>query len=410
MKVQKRPIIKTAKTGRGKKTSRVNRISIKGRLPNGTLANESSTKGRNFWQALPRPFFAIAPMANVTDAVFRKMFAKYGKPDVTWTEFVSADGLNSAGQKRLLVDLEYTEKERPIVAQLFTGRPEEMKKAAGLIAELGFDGLDINMGCPDRAVQKQGGGAALIKSPKLALDILAAAREGVKVMRASTEKVNDQCSMKQCLGQCDVQCPDDDAGIPVSVKTRIGFNTIDLGWIELLLKQNLPVLTVHLRTRKEMSDEPAHWDLMPRIVEMRNRISPSTLLIGNGDVESIGEAREHCEKYGCDGVMIGRGVFGKPWFFSGIEKSPADRKKILIEHTKLFEKTYCGKKHLKNFDVMKKHFKAYISGWEGAKELRTKLMNTKNAMEVKEVLEVSKVPKVPKVPKVLKVRKVCKVK
>ena len=139
------------------------------------------SKPTNFWTKLPRPFFTIAPMANVTDSVFRKMFAKYGKPDVTWTEFVSADGLNSAGQKRLLVDLVYSEKERPVVAQLFTGHPEEMKKAAKLVAERGFDGLDINMGCPDRAVQKQGGGAALIKNSKIALEVLNAAREGVNL-------------------------------------------------------------------------------------------------------------------------------------------------------------------------------------------------------------------------------------
>ncbi len=310
-----------------------------------------SVKSANFWSKLPKPFFVIAPMANVTDSVFRRMFAKYGKPDVTWTEFVSADGLNSAGQKRLLVDLVYSEKERPIIAQIFTGHPEEMKKAAKLVAKLGFDGLDINMGCPDRAVQKQGGGAALIKNPKVALAVLGAAREGAP-------------------------------SIPVSIKTRIGFNSIDLTWIELLLKQNLPVLTVHLRTRKEMSDAPAHWDVMPEIIKMRDEISPGTLIIGNGDIESLQQAREYAGKYGCDGVMIGRGIFGKPWFFSGKEKTREERLKILVEHTKLFEKTYCGKKHLKNFDVMKKHFKAYVSGWDGAKELRTKLMGTKNAKEV----------------------------
>jgi tRNA-dihydrouridine synthase len=272
-----------------------------------------------------------------------------------WTEFVSADGLNSVGQKKLLVDLKYSEKERPIVAQLFTGHPDEMKKAATLVARLGFDGLDINMGCPDRAVQKQGGGAALIKNPKIALNVLEAARAGTS--------------------------------IPVSIKTRIGFNSIDLKWIEFILKQNLPALTVHLRTRKEMSDKPAHWDLMPTIVKIRDKISPRTLIIGNGDVQSLEQAKEYAEKYGCDGVMIGRGIFGAPWFFDGCkEKSPKERLKILVEHAKSFEKTYCGKKHIKNFDVMKKHFKAYVSGWEGAKDLRTKLMGTKNAKEVEGIV------------------------
>jgi tRNA-dihydrouridine synthase len=134
---------------------------------------------KNFWQKLPRTFFALAPMANVTDSVYRKMIAKYGKPDVMWTEFVSADGLVSAGRKKLLVDLVYSEKERPIVAQLFTGHPAAMREAAGLVAELGFDGLDINMGCPDRAVERQGGGAAMMKDQKAALDVLKAARAGV---------------------------------------------------------------------------------------------------------------------------------------------------------------------------------------------------------------------------------------
>ena len=299
-------------------------------------------------------------MANVTDYAFRTIITKYGKPDVIWTEFVSADGLMSAGQKKLLFDLQYSNKERPIVAQLFTGHPEIMKEAAVLIGELGFDGLDINMGCPDRAVEKQGGGASLMKNPKLAIDVLNAARSGLE-----------------------------DFLIPVSVKTRLGYNKIDLDWIRLLLEQKLPALTIHLRTRKEMSDVPAHWETMTEIVKMRNEISPETLIIGNGDIDSLRSAREMIEKYGCDGVMIGRGIFGKPWLFdrkikgSSIMKTPEERLNILLEHTKLFEKTFKGKK---NFDVMKKHFKAYVSVWDGAKELRIQLMNAKNAKEVSQII------------------------
>jgi len=330
----------------------------------------------SFWENLPRPFFALAPMANVTDLVFRKLFAKYGKPDVMWTEFVSADGLISAGQKKLLVDLVYTEKERPIVAQLFTGHPEAMKNAARLIADLGFDGLDINMGCPDRAVQKQGGGAALMQDRKLALAILESAREGIVMSKK---------------------------GLPVSIKTRLGYGKVDLKWIEYLLEQNLPALTIHLRTRKEMSDVPAHWELMPEIIQMRDKISPKTLIIGNGDVESIEQGREYAEKYGCDGVMIGRGAFGKPWLFrdtmqkrirEGTRKSETEieevsreeRLGILLEHSRMFHDAYCGRKKVKSFDVMKKHFKAYVSGWGGAKELRTKLMLAMNFKQVKKVI------------------------
>jgi tRNA-dihydrouridine synthase len=306
-------------------------------------------------------------MANVTDSVFRRMIAKYGKPDVTWTEFVSADGLVSAGQKRLLPDLKFSEKERPIVAQLFTGHPDVMMEAAKLVARLKFDGLDINMGCPDRAVERQGGGAAMIKEPKLALAVIKAAREGVGPK------------------------------IPVSVKTRIGYYKIDLEWIGFLLGLNLPALTIHLRTRKEMSDVPAHWELMPEIIRLRDEIqadlkpSERTLIIGNGDVENVEKGREFAAKYGCDGIMIGRGIFGKPWLFSGdTSRSPAVRLKILLEHSKLFEKTYCitktGQKPIKNFEVMKKHFKSYVSGWDGAKELRAKLMECESAAEVEAVI------------------------
>ncbi len=334
-------------------------------------------KDANFWAKLNKPFFVLAPMANVTDSVFRKLFAKYGKPDVTWTEFVSADGLVSEGRKKLLHNLAYTEKERPIVAQLFTGHKSEMKGASRLVAELGFDGVDINMGCPDRAVEKQGGGASLIKNPKLAIEIINSAREGVGL---AFDKKGKKKYPK--------------ALIPVSVKTRIGYNKVDFDWVHTLLEQKLPVLTLHLRTRKEMSDVPAHWELMPEFVKMRNEISPETKIIGNGDVTSMADGRDKIAKYGCDGVMIGRGIFGKPWFFAdspsgdSVESDerrmqPEFRLKVMVEHAKAFEKAF---KNIKSFDVMKKHFKAYVSGWDGAKELRVELMGTKNAKEVGEVV------------------------
>lgn len=339
-----------------------------------------------FWNKLPKPFFALAPMANVTDSVFRKIIAKYGKPDVMWTEFVSADGLISAGKKKLLIDLEYSNKERPIVAQLFTGHSEVMREAAKMIADLGFDGLDINMGCPDRAVEKQGGGAAMMKNQELAIDVLKVAQEGVG-----------------------------DSKIPVSVKTRIGYNKVDMEWIRTLLEQKLPALTVHLRTRKEMSNAPAHWEIMPEIIKMRNEISPETVIIGNGDVESVEDGILKCKKYGCNGAMIGRGIFGKLWLFENIHEfrsklRPSRRRqvstfakrnedtlsrrggsdlrlKVMLEHARLFDKTFCGKKHLKSFAVMKKHIKAYVSGWVGAKELRVKLMETDNLKEVEKVVK-----------------------
>ena len=374
-----------------------------------------------FWSDLPKPFFILAPMANVTDFAFREMIAKYGKPDVMFTEFVSANGLVSAGRNKLLIDLKFSNKQRPIVAQLFTGHPEAMKEASILVKELGFDGLDINMGCPDRAVERQGGGAAMIKDRENSLKVLEAAREGAYPL-------------------------------PVSIKTRIGYNKNEIQeWLGFLLEQKLPALTIHLRTRKEMSDVPAHWDLMPDIVQLRNEISPETLIIGNGNIESLNEAGDRISQYGCDGVMIGRGIFGKPWLFSslhyprhvGIPKFSShsaktkiqdlksvslaakndirfakrisvpqysshsakaaiaplvrsvgrilgdainieDRLKIMLEHTKLFEEIFKG---IKNFAVMKKHFKAYVSGWEGAKELRLKLMEAVSASQVDRIIK-----------------------
>ncbi len=312
---------------------------------------------QGFWPKLKKPIFVIAPMANVTDVAFRSMFAKYGKPDVMWTEFVSADGLCSPGRKILLNDLKFSEAERPMVAQLFTGHPDKMEEAAKIVEKLGFDGIDLNMGCPDRAVEKQGSGAGHIKDPENAKAVIEAARRGAP-------------------------------NIPISVKTRIGYNKVEIEtWITFLLKLNLPTLTVHLRTRKEMSDVPAHWELMPRIVELRNEISPNTIIIGNGDVESIADGKKKIKETGCDGVMVGRGIFGNPWFFSGKnlnDIAPKERLTVMVEHAKAFDEMLGD---IKNFAIMKKHFKAYVSGWEGSKELRVKLMDCDDLAAVEKVVE-----------------------
>jgi len=312
---------------------------------------------KNFWTKLEKPIFTIAPMANVTDIAFRSMFAKYGKPSVMWTEFVSADGLCSKGREILLHDLQFSTKERPIVAQLFSANENKMREAAELVEELGFDGLDINIGCPDRKVEKQGAGAGHMKDIKFAIEIIESARKGAP-------------------------------HIPVSVKTRIGYNKIEIDtWIKALLEQRLPAIIVHLRTRKEMSDVPAHWELMPEIIKMRNEISPETIILGNGDINSMEEAKKKIEETGCDGVMIGRGIFGNPWFFSG--KVPSDfpikeRLKVMLEHAKKFDKTLGD---MKSFAIMKKHFKAYVSGWEGAKDLRVKLMESNEIKEVEKIVK-----------------------
>ena len=313
-------------------------------------------KNNSFWNTLPQPFFALAPMADVTDVSFRAMFAKYGRPDVFWTEFVSADGLCSPGREQLKVDLLFEEGQRPIVAQLFTGNPKNMYAAGILAKELGFDGLDINMGCPDRKIEKQGCGCDMIRNPKTAVAVIEAAIQ---------------------------------TGLPVSVKTRIGYNKDEIdSWVPTLLQTNIVALSVHLRTRKEMSKVPAHWEAMSRIVALRDTLAPKTLLIGNGDVVDRADGERKARESGCDGIMIGRGIFGNPWIFSKTTSRDTlpirERLRVAVEHTKLFEK----KLPTKSFNLMKKHYKAYVEGFAGAKELRMKLMEeAQNATDVERIVQ-----------------------
>ncbi len=362
---------------------------------------------KGFWKKLAgkarkerRPILASASMANVTDAAFRRMLAKYGKPDVVWTEFVSCDGLCSEGKTKLLQDFIFDKSERPIIAQFFGAKPENFYKCALMAQKLGFDGIDINMGCPDKGVLRQGAGAALIKNPKLAQEIIKETLRGA-------------------------------GKLPVSVKTRIGFNEIAASpkageprpfhgreyknWIPKLLKMNLAAITIHGRTKKEMSRVPAHWDVIADIVKMRNKLKSKTLIIGNGDVVSLADAQEKYKKYGVDGVMIGRALFGNPYFFSSDWQSkkkaisPKTKLKLALEHTKLFEKIFGppaglpgqgGKKPDfakpacrtgwastgKHFDIIKKHYKAYVSGFDDAKKMRARLMKVKNFNSAKNTL------------------------
>ncbi|OGG76829.1 hypothetical protein A3B35_00495 [Candidatus Kaiserbacteria bacterium RIFCSPLOWO2_01_FULL_54_24] len=312
---------------------------------------------QSFWTGLPKPFFALAPLDDVTDAAFRRLIARYGRPDIMFTEFTSADGLvlaPEAGKQKLLKKLIFSEEERPIVAQLFTSVPEHMEEASHLCAQLGFDGIDINMGCPDKAIEKGGCGAALIKKPSLARELIRAAKK---------------------------------SGLPVSVKTRIGYNKDELeSWLPELLAEEPAAVTIHARTRKEMSDVPARWDSVARAVEIRNTMRSSTLIIGNGDVEDIVNARKKAEETKCDGVMLGRAIFGNPWIFSNsreLAHSPKERIGALQEHLALFDELLSG---TTSYATMKKHFKSYVSGWNGAKELRVRLMETESSALAQEIL------------------------
>ncbi len=342
----------------------------------------------NFWNKLKKPIFALAPMMDVTDTVFRQIVASCGrstkltinKPDVFFTEFVSCDGLCSEGKIKLLKNLKFNKKiERPIVAQFFGSKPENFYKCAKLAVKLGFDGIDINMGCPDKKIEKQGAGAALIKTPELAQKIIAETKRGA-------------------------------GKLPVSVKTRIGFNKSEIEtWIPCLLKANPAAIILHGRTRKEMSKVPAHWDLIGKAAEMAR--GSGVLIIGNGDIVSLADAKDKAKKYNLDGIMVGRGIFANPWFFNPDvnpnEIKPKDKIALLIKHLKLFDKTWhqtkpgsrssdSGKAAKikselslpgKNFAIMKKFFKMYISGWNGAKTLRAKLMTAKSVEEALKILK-----------------------
>jgi len=318
---------------------------------------------KNFWQSLPRPFFALAPLDDVTDAAFRRLIVSFGKPDVVYTEFASADGLILAAAERqdsVRRKLIFSERERPIVAQLFTASPERMEQAAYIVLEQGLDGIDINMGCPDRSVEKSRCGAALMKNPKLARRLIQAALK---------------------------------AGLPVSVKTRIGYARDEIdAWVPELLAENLSAIIIHARTRNELSDVPARWDSVARAVKIRDELGSKALIIGNGDVEDIPDARAKAGESGCDGVMLGRSIMGNPWLFADRQTPPTSRERLeaLAEHLKLFDELLSS---TTNYAIMKKHFKGYIHGWTpteyeyGAKELRLRLMETENVAEALAIID-----------------------
>lgn len=324
-----------------------------------------------FWKKLKKPIMVIAPMSGVTDEAFRLMFLKHCRPDVFWTEFVSADGLFSRGKKFCIKILDFDKKEKPIVAQLFGADPEYFEKAAALVAELGFDGVDINMGCPDRAIEKKGGGSALIKTPQIAKEIIRAAKKGA-------------------------------GKIPVSVKTRIGYDKNEIKeWITTILEEKPAVLTVHFRTRNDTYAKKANWKLAEEIIKLRNKLSPETLIFGNGDVKSLVEAKKLAKDNNLDGIMVGRAVVGDPWFFfaspkrgseggSGYIPDVTERLQAVIEHAEIFDSLHKNEivknGHYKRFESLKKHFHAYVKGFNGAKDLRDQLMKVKNTAEVKKAI------------------------
>lgn len=312
----------------------------------------------NFWRDLPRPFFVLAPMEDVTDVVFRHVVAKAARPDVFFTEFTNTESFcHPEGKKSVRGRLIFTEDEQPIVAHIWGDKPEKFREMSIGMAEMGFSGVDINMGCPVPNVAGNGQGAGLIRRPEVAAEIIQAAKAG---------------------------------GLPVSVKTRLGYSRIDewRDWLTHVLKQDIANLSIHLRTRKEMSKVPAHWELIPEIKKLRDEIAPDTLLTINGDIPDRKTGLELAEEYGVDGIMIGRGIFKNPFAF---EKEPKEHTTkelldLLRYHLDLYDH-YSKEGELRSFKALQRFFKIYVKGFHGASELRNQLMSTESTDDVRAMLD-----------------------
>ncbi len=301
-------------------------------------------------------------MDDVTDVVFRSVVADCAPPDLFFTEFVNVDGLQSRGRDKIIHKLLIDRKtDHKIIAQIWGKTPENFEKCAAEIVEMGFDGVDINMGCPEKNVVNNGCCSALINNRELAHEIIEATKRGAN------------------------------GKIPVSVKTRLGFNQIDLSWHEFLLGHDLDMLTVHLRTRKEMSEVPAHWELARELVELRNRVAPRTKLVGNGDVAGYEHGCHLAEDSGIDGVMIGRGVFHNPYCFASVDPwgstEPKKRIELYLKHVTRFKERWQGRE--RNFQSLKRFAKVYITGFDGASEIRDACMHVQTIDDMIELLETT---------------------
>lgn len=308
----------------------------------------------NFYQNLPRPFISLAPMEDVTDVVFRQVVARAGRPDLFYTEFTNTDSFVSPlGKHSALRRLQFLPSEQPIVAQIWGSKLESFAKTIPELKAMGYQAVDINMGCPDKAVVKSGGGSALIRNPELAGEIIRVAKQ---------------------------------AGLSLSVKTRLGFSRVDewRDWLSFLLQQDLELLTVHLRTRKEMSKVEAHFELIPEIIALRDQIAPQTRLAINGDILNRTQALELANKHNLDGVMIGRGVFQNPFCFTDKIPTQNELLDLLKLHLDLFDKHNTD--GAKKFAPLKKFFKIYLRDFDGAKDLRARLMLTDSTAEVRQIL------------------------
>lgn len=311
----------------------------------------------NFWAALPKPFFILAPMEDVTDVVFRHVVKEAGAPDVFFTEFTNSDSFcHPDGKESVRGRLTFTEDEQPMVAHIWGDKPEFFKEMSIQLAEMGFKGIDLNMGCPVPNVAERGKGSGLILRPEVAAELIQAAKAG---------------------------------GLPVSVKTRIGFtqqSELD-DWISHLLKQDIANLSIHLRTRKEMSKVAAHWELIPRVVELRDALAPQTLITINGDIQDRQMGLELAEKYGVDGIMIGRGIFKNPFAFEKEAREHSSEELIALLRLQLGLQDQYAQIIPRSITGLHRFFKIYVKGFPGANDLRVQLMNTKTTDEVRTILD-----------------------
>ena len=311
----------------------------------------------NFWSTLPRPFFILAPMEDVTDIVFRHVVSEAARPDVFFTEFTNTESYcHPEGIHSVRGRLTFSDDEQPMVAHIWGYKPEQFREMSIGLADMGFKGIDLNMGCPVANVAKKGKGSGLILRPETAAEIIQASKAG---------------------------------GLPVSVKTRLGYYDIDewRDWLKHVFEQDIANLSIHLRTRKEMSKVDAHWELIEAIKTLRDEIAPNTLLTINGDIPDRQTGLELANKYGIDGIMIGRGIFHNPFAF---EKEPREHSSkellgLLRLHLSLFEKY--DKDEARHFKSLRRFFKIYVRGIRGASELRHQLMNTQSIAEARELLD-----------------------
>lgn len=338
---------------------------------------------KGFWAQLKKPIIGLAPMDGVTDAPFRFMTAKCGKPDLLITEFTSVEGICHGATKGLKAFI-YDEIERPIAAQIFGSHPESFYKVAFVVAELGFDGIDINMGCPAKNVASKGSGAALIQTPEIARSIIRETRRGAQDWEKG--KTMEEAGLPEPVIECVRKMfPQSPARrqLPVSVKTRIGYNAnVVEEWMKHLLEEKPVNISLHGRTLKQMYSGEADWEAIARAAEMVHRTD--TTIIGNGDIRSIEDGLERVEKYGVDGFMIGRASFGNPWVFNreGKEAGIEEKLKAAVEHSRLYEKIFPDG----HFVQMRKHLAWYCKGFHDASEVRQELMRANSPKDVEKLL------------------------